>query len=75
VAGRAGGCDDHAAGDAHDPRGQRRHAGTCTVTADVTSSIGGVHTNTIAAGALQTSNGNNASPASANLTVNAWRRR
>ena len=45
--------------------------GSCTVTVDVTASLGGTYTNTIAAGALQTSNGNNGSAASANLTVNA----
>ena len=45
--------------------------GSCTVTVDVTATLGGAYTNTIAASALQTSNGNNASPASAVLTVNA----
>ena len=44
-------------------------AGSCTVSVDVTSAIGGVYTNTIAANALQTSNGNNAAAATANLTV------
>jgi uncharacterized repeat protein (TIGR01451 family) len=52
------------------PAGSGATAGSCTVTADVTSAIGGVHTNTIAANSLQTSNGNNANPASATLTVN-----
>ncbi|MDE2048387.1 MAG: DUF11 domain-containing protein, partial [Betaproteobacteria bacterium] len=45
--------------------------GTCTVTVDVTSATPGAVTNTIAAGGLQTSNGNNAAAASAALTVNA----
>ncbi len=45
--------------------------GSCTVTVDVVSAIGGTFTNTLAAGALQTSNGSNAAPASADLTVNA----
>jgi mucin-19 len=53
------------------PAGSSTTPGTCTVTVDVTSDLGAVYTNTIAAGALQTSNGNNAAPASANLTVNA----
>ncbi|MBS0225474.1 MAG: DUF11 domain-containing protein, partial [Proteobacteria bacterium] len=43
--------------------------GSCTITANVTSSTPGTVTNTIAAGALQTSNGNNAAAATANLTV------
>ncbi|NOT15614.1 MAG: hypothetical protein HOP21_08605 [Methylotenera sp.] len=43
--------------------------GSCTITANVTSSTVGAVTNTIAAGALQTDKGNNASAASANLTV------
>ena len=43
--------------------------GSCTITANVTSSTVGTVTNTIAAGALQTSNGNNAAAATANLTV------
>ncbi|WP_162527556.1 beta strand repeat-containing protein [Casimicrobium huifangae] len=45
--------------------------GSCTITANVTSSTVGTVTNTIAAGALQTSNGNNAAAATANLTVTA----
>ena len=44
--------------------------GSCTITVDVVSPVGGTFTNTIAANALQTSNGNNAA-ASASLTVNA----
>ena len=44
--------------------------GSCTLSVDVTSAVGGVYTNTIAANALQTSNGNNAAAATANLTVN-----
>ncbi len=43
--------------------------GTCTITVDVTAALGGSYLNTIPAGALQTSNGNNAAPASATLTV------
>ena len=43
--------------------------GTCTVTVDVTSPTAGSFLNTLAAGALQTSNGNNAAPAVATLTV------
>jgi uncharacterized repeat protein (TIGR01451 family) len=38
---------------------------------DVYSAGGGVYVNTLAAGALQTSNGSNAAPAEATLTVNA----
>ncbi len=44
--------------------------GTCTITVDVVSSIGGTFGNTIAANALQTSNGNNAAAANANLVIN-----
>ncbi|PLX85819.1 MAG: hypothetical protein C0617_02825 [Desulfuromonas sp.] len=44
-------------------------AGGCTITVDVTSGSPGTVTNTIAAGALQTNQGNNASAATANLTV------
>ncbi len=43
--------------------------GTCTVTVDVTGPLAGAYINTLAAGALQTSNGNNAAPAAATLTV------
>ncbi len=43
--------------------------GTCTVTVDVTSAVAGSYVNTLAAGALQTNNGNNALPASATLPV------
>ncbi|MBX3699144.1 MAG: S8 family serine peptidase [Dokdonella sp.] len=43
--------------------------GSCTVSVDVTSSSAGSYDNTVAAGALQTNNGNNAAPASATLTV------
>jgi uncharacterized repeat protein (TIGR01451 family) len=47
-------------------------AGGCTLAVDVTSSVsGGPYINTIPAGALQTSVGNNGAPASANLFVNA----
>ena len=44
--------------------------GSCTVTAGVTAAAGGNLVNSLAAGALQTSNGNNAGPAIATLTVN-----
>jgi uncharacterized repeat protein (TIGR01451 family) len=44
--------------------------GSCTVTAQVTASVGGSYFNSLPAGALQTSNGNNAAPAVATLTVN-----
>ncbi len=43
--------------------------GTCTVTVNVTASCGGNYINSLAAGALQTSNGNNAIPAIATLNV------
>ena len=43
--------------------------GSCTVTADVTASVAGSYFNSIPAGALQTSNGSNADPAVATLTV------
>ncbi len=43
--------------------------GSCTVTVNVTGSIGGNFINTLAIGALQTSNGNNTTPAIATLTV------
>jgi len=46
-------------------------AGGCTIIADVTSSTPGTATNTIAAGALVTSLGNNPGPITANLVVNA----
>jgi hypothetical protein len=44
--------------------------GSCTVTADVTAAVAGTYVNSLPAGALQTSNGNNAAPADATLTVN-----
>jgi hypothetical protein len=44
-------------------------AGTCTVTVDVSAAAAGIYVNTIAAGALQTSVGNNAGAAMASLTV------
>lgn len=44
-------------------------AGSCTVTVDVTAAADGEYDNSIPAGALQTSNGNNANPANATLTV------
>ena len=43
--------------------------GSCTVTAQVTASVRGSYFNSLPAGALQTSNGNNAAPAVATLTV------
>ena len=43
--------------------------GTCTVSVDVTSATAGSYVNTLAAGALQTNNGNNAAPATATLAV------
>ena len=45
--------------------------GSCTVTVSVTAPLGGSYINSLPAGALQTSNGNNAAPAVATLTVNA----
>jgi uncharacterized repeat protein (TIGR01451 family) len=44
---------------------------SCTVTINVTATVGGTYTNTIAAGALVTSGGTNAAAASDTLTVNA----
>jgi uncharacterized repeat protein (TIGR01451 family) len=43
--------------------------GSCTVTAQVTAPGAGSFTNSLPAGSLQTSNGNNAAPAVATLTV------
>jgi len=43
--------------------------GSCTVTAEVTAPVGGSYFNSLPAGALQTSNGNNVAPAVATLTV------
>jgi uncharacterized repeat protein (TIGR01451 family) len=43
--------------------------GSCTVTVPVTAPVAGSYFNALAAGALQTSNGNNAAPAVATLTV------
>lgn len=45
--------------------------GSCTVTSAVTAASGGSYINSLPAGALQTSNGNNAAPAVATLTVNS----
>lgn len=45
--------------------------GSCTLNVDVTAANAGSYANTIAAGALQTSAGNNASAAAATLTVTA----
>jgi uncharacterized repeat protein (TIGR01451 family) len=44
--------------------------GTCTVTVDVTAASAGSYINSLAVGALSTSNGSNAGPAVATLTVN-----
>ena len=44
-------------------------AASCTITVDVTSSVGGSYVNVIAAGQLQTSAGNNQDPAIATLGV------
>lgn len=51
------------------PAGSNATPSICTVTVDVTASAGGAYTNTLAAGALQTSNGNNVAAAVATLTV------
>lgn len=51
------------------PAGSSTTPGTCTVTVDVTAAAAGVYLNTLAAGALQTSNGTNLAPAIATLTV------
>ena len=53
------------------PVGNAGTPGTCTVSINVTSSTPGTATNTIAAGSLQTDNGNNAAAATAPLTVTA----
>lgn len=44
--------------------------GSCTVTANVTVAVAGIYVNSLPAGALQTTTGNNAEPAVATLTVN-----
>lgn len=46
-------------------------SGICTIDVNVTSAVVGNHLNTIPAGALQTSAGNNAAPATATLIVTA----
>lgn len=51
------------------PAGIDSGAGICTVKVNVTAAVEGTYVNTLAAGALQTSNGNNTNPASATLTV------
>ena len=43
--------------------------GSCTVTVPVSATVAGYYLNTLPAGALQTTNGNNANPATAILTV------
>lgn len=45
--------------------------GSCTVSVKVTAALAGSYLNTLPIGALQTSNGNNAAPAAATLTVSA----
>jgi hypothetical protein len=52
------------------PAGSGTTPGTCTVTMNVTAATAGSYVNTLLAGALVTSNGNNAPPAIATLTVN-----
>jgi uncharacterized repeat protein (TIGR01451 family) len=44
---------------------------SCTIVVPVTAANGGTFINSLAAGSLQTSNGNNAAPAAATLVVNA----
>jgi uncharacterized repeat protein (TIGR01451 family) len=45
--------------------------GSCTVTVGVAETVAGAYLNSIAAGGLQTNNGNNGSPATASLNVSA----
>lgn len=52
------------------PNGAQVPAGGCTIAVNVTSAVGGAYTNTIAAGGLHTSAGDNPQPAVANLGVN-----
>ena len=49
--------------------GQQIPPGGCTISVDVTATAAGVHTNTITAGSLRTSLGNNQAPVNATLTV------
>ncbi|HUF91907.1 MAG TPA: ice-binding family protein [Candidatus Limnocylindria bacterium] len=51
------------------PAGSGGRAGKCTVKVNVTAAAAGSYLNTLAVNALRTSNGNNASAASATLTV------
>ena len=44
---------------------------SCTLTVNVTAVVGGAYTNTLLAGALATTNGNNEAPAIVTLTVNS----
>ena len=53
------------------PPGTSANPGSCTIQADVTAAATGVYTNTIIAGALQTTTGSNAAAATAVLTVPA----
>ena len=53
------------------PSGSTIPSGGCTIDVDVTSSTAGTHTNTIGVDDLQTDFGNNATPATDDLTVMA----
>ncbi|MBA4372834.1 MAG: hypothetical protein C0402_08205 [Thermodesulfovibrio sp.] len=53
------------------PAGTFEVPGSCTLSVDVTAAVSGIYTDTIPAGDLQTTGGNNADPASAVLTVTA----
>lgn len=53
------------------PAGTFEVPGSCTLSADVTAAASGIYTDTILAGDLQTTGGNNADPGSAVLTVTA----
>jgi subtilisin family serine protease len=53
------------------PNAAQIPSGGCTLHVDVTSATANAYTNTLAAGSLQTTSGNNADPASAVLTVTA----
>lgn len=56
------------------PSGATLNPGTCTITATVRSATAGSYPNTISAGALQTTVGNNAAAASDTLTVTSFTR-
>ncbi len=53
------------------PIGTATTAGTCTLSVDVTSLVGGVYVNTLPVGALQTTTGSNTTAANATLSVNS----